>query len=88
MNLQELMTARAVTQSELAARLGITQAPISRWVTGKRNMKYSTAARIAAALDALVARRKGNEWVFVPKSDKRHSGAESWDGHPELGNDF
>jgi len=88
MNLRELMTYCAVTQSELAARIGITQAPISRWVTGKRNMNYSTAARIAAALDALVAGNEGGEWVFVPKSDSQHSGAESWDGRPEFGDNF
>lgn len=88
MNLRQLLTARAVTQSELAERLGITQAPISRWVTGKRDMKYKTAARIAAALDAQVAGNEGGEWVFVPKSKKQHSGAESWDGRPEFGNDF
>lgn len=88
MNLRELLTARAVTQSDLAEKLGITQAPISRWVTGKRRMKYETAARIAAALDALVVKKVGGEWVFRPKRDKQHSGAESWDGRPEFGNDF
>lgn len=82
------MNARAVTQSELSERLGITQAPISRWVTGKRKMKYDTAARIAAALDAQVIGNEGGEWVFQPKSDKQHSGAESRDGRPEFGNEY
>ena len=88
MNLRELLTARAVTQKELAARLNVNQALISRWVTGKRRMKYDTAARIAAALDALVIGNENGEWVFVPKSDNQHSGAESWDGRPEFGNKY
>lgn len=88
MNLRQLLAARTVTQSELAARLNVNQALISRWVTGKRQMKYDTAARIAAALNALVAGNEGGEWVFVPKSDQQHSGAESWEGRPEFGNDY
>lgn len=88
MNLRELLQSRAVTQKELAARLNINQSLISRWVTGKRRMKYETASKIAAALDALVVKKVDGEWVFRLKSDNQHSGAESWDGRPEFGNDY
>ena len=69
MTLRELLSHRNQTQAALAARLGVTQAMISKWVTESRRPKYETAAKLAGALDAVVCRRPDG-WEYVPNEEE------------------
>jgi transcriptional regulator with XRE-family HTH domain len=72
MTLRKLLSYRGKTQSQLAAALGVSQAMVSKWVRGKRNPKWQTAARIAGALGAVVhasVPRQGGEWNYTPVED-------------------
>ena len=48
--LQSILQSRGVTQRELAARIGTTEATICRYVTGDREPKADMLANIATAL--------------------------------------
>lgn len=48
--LQSMLQCRGVTQKELAARIGTTEATICRYVTGDREPKADMLANIATAL--------------------------------------
>ena len=48
--LQSILQSRGVTQKELAARIGTTEATICRYVTGDREPKADMLANIATAL--------------------------------------
>ncbi len=48
--LQSIIQSRGVTQKELAARIGTTEATICRYVTGDREPKADMLANIATAL--------------------------------------
>ena len=69
MTLRELIRHRNLTQTDLAAALGVSQAMVSKWVNGKRNPKWQTATRIAGALNAVVVvnpPHKGANWNYTP----------------------
>lgn len=69
MTLRELIAHRNQTQAALAARLGVTQAMVSKWVTGSRRPKWETAYKLAGALDAVVCRCPDG-WEYVPNEDE------------------
>jgi transcriptional regulator with XRE-family HTH domain len=52
--LATLLEQRGVTQLELAARVGVTRAAMSRYVSGDREPRFVTLVRIAEALDVHV----------------------------------
>jgi len=49
-NVRELMTARGLTQMELAGRCGLRQSEISKLLSGVREPRLSTAQKFADAL--------------------------------------
>lgn len=50
--LAALLQERGMTQLELAARVGVTRAAMSRYVSGDREPRFVTLVRIAEELDA------------------------------------
>ena len=59
-----LIEARGYTQVELAAKMGITQAAVSNWLTGaSRKPNAPSLLRLAAALDA------NPHWVITGEGD-------------------
>lgn len=52
--LAALLADRAMTQLELAARIGVTRAAMSRYVSGEREPRLVTLVRIASELDVSV----------------------------------
>jgi transcriptional regulator with XRE-family HTH domain len=52
--LASLLAQRGVTQLELAARVGVTRAAMSRYVSGDREPRFVTLVRIAEELDVHV----------------------------------
>ena len=46
----EMLSKRGITQKELASTIGVTEAVISRYVSGERDPKPETIANIATAL--------------------------------------
>lgn len=52
--LAELLAQRNLTQLELAARIGVTRAAMSRYVSGEREPRLLTLVRIAEELDVHV----------------------------------
>ena len=49
--LEELLRARKMTQKELAAKSGVTEAAMSHYIKGDRTPRSAVLARIAVALD-------------------------------------
>lgn len=52
--LEALLQVRGMTQLELAARVGVTRAAMSRYVSGDREPRFVTLVRIAEELDVSV----------------------------------
>jgi len=52
--LEALLEERGMTQLELAARVGVTRAAMSRYVSGDREPRFVTLVRIAEELDVRV----------------------------------
>lgn len=52
--LAELLSERNMTQLELATRVGVTRAAMSRYVSGEREPRFATLIRIAEELDVHV----------------------------------
>ena len=52
--LASLLEQRGMTQSDLAARVGVTRAAMSRYVSGDREPRFVTLVRIAQELDVHV----------------------------------
>lgn len=52
--LTALLAARGMTQLELAARIGVTRAAMSRYVSGEREPRLVTLVRIAEELEVNV----------------------------------
>ena len=52
--LAALLAERNMTQLELAARIGVTRAAMSRYVSGEREQRLVTLVRIAEELDVNV----------------------------------
>ncbi len=50
--LSELRRSRGLTQTEVAARMGTSQSALARLESGQADVRVSTLARYAAALDA------------------------------------
>ena len=50
--LSELRRRRGLTQTEVAARMGTSQSALARLESGQADVRVSTLARYAAALDA------------------------------------
>lgn len=46
----EILQTRGITQKELAGRVGVTEAVMSRYISGDREPKPNTLANIATAL--------------------------------------
>lgn len=53
--IEERLKAKGMTQRELAARLGVSEVTVSRWLSGERNPSIETMSRIASALDTTAA---------------------------------
>lgn len=51
---RRLLAAKKLTQAELAARLGVAQPHVARWLNGGREPSWSTVCRIADALGVSV----------------------------------
>ena len=49
--IRELRKIRGRSQSDISSHLGITQASLSNYETGKRDLPLSTAVKLAAELD-------------------------------------
>ena len=58
--IQEILTARKMTQKELANASGLTEAAISRYITGARTPKSISLSAIAKALDVTTDELLGN----------------------------
>ena len=54
LRLAALLAERNMTQLELAARIGVTRAAMSRYVSGEREPRLVTLVRIAEELDVNV----------------------------------
>lgn len=52
--LEALLGERGMTQLELASRVGVTRAAMSRYVSGDREPRFVTLVRIAEELDVSV----------------------------------
>jgi transcriptional regulator with XRE-family HTH domain len=52
--LAALLEERGMTQLELAARVGVTRAAMSRYVSGDREPRFVTLVRIAEELDVSI----------------------------------
>lgn len=65
MTLKQLLRAKKVTQTELAAKLGVRQGTLSRYVIGLRNPDNKMMARIAKALNVSLELRNNGELAFV-----------------------
>ena len=52
--IQALLETREMTRKELCKKTGLTEAAISRYITGKREPKSITLSEIAKALDVTV----------------------------------
>lgn len=50
--LSELRRSRGLSQTEVAARMGTSQSALARLESGRADVRVSTLARYAAALDA------------------------------------
>ena len=61
--LTALLAERSMTQLELAARIGVTRAAMSRYVNGEREPRLVTLVRIAEELDVNV------DELISPKSN-------------------
>ena len=59
--IQELLYVRGMTRRELAEASGLTEAAISRYITGDRNPKSISLSAIAKALDVTSDELLGNE---------------------------
>jgi len=49
--IQRQRKAKGYTQKELASKLGVSQAIVSRWENGEENFTIATLAKISTALD-------------------------------------
>ncbi|MCL2426760.1 MAG: helix-turn-helix domain-containing protein [Oscillospiraceae bacterium] len=49
--IQRQRKARGYTQHDLANKIGVSQAMVSRWENGEENFTIATLAKISAALD-------------------------------------
>ena len=59
-NIQELLEARSMSRRELAEASGLTEAAISRYITGTREPKSISLSAIAKALDVTSDELLGN----------------------------
>ncbi|SEJ63506.1 putative transcriptional regulator [Azotobacter beijerinckii] len=67
--LKNIRTAARITQQQLAAKLGITQAAIGHYEKGRRQPKLTEARRLVAALNELGAACTLEE-VFPPEAEE------------------
>lgn len=49
-SIRRIRESAGISQAELARRLGVTQAAVARWESGRRRAKIDTLHRIATAL--------------------------------------
>lgn len=59
--IQEILDMRGMTRKELAEKSGLTEAAISRYITGARNPKSISLSAIAKALDVTTDELLGNK---------------------------
>jgi transcriptional regulator with XRE-family HTH domain len=74
--IQQAREERSMTQQELAARLGCTQAAVSNYELGKRRLYLANLERIASALE------KPLHYFTEPAVDKDDAG--EWGRYPHL----
>lgn len=65
-----LLERRGMTQTQLAARIGLGQSAVSMLLAGKRNPRMDTLKAIAAALDVPVAELVSEDHRFVDDQEK------------------
>lgn len=61
--IEERLRALGMTQRDLAARLGVSEVTVSRWLSGERNPSIETLSKIADAL--------GTDTSYLFASDSR-----------------
>lgn len=53
--IEERLRARQMTQRDLAARLGVSEVTVSRWLSGERTPSIETMGKIANALGTTIS---------------------------------
>ena len=67
-NIRRIRIARNMTQKELAARLGCTDAAVSNYERATRGLEYETLLKISEALDCTVNDLVDQSLVFEPEA--------------------
>ena len=67
-NISRIRKARKMTQKDLAARLGCTDAAVSNYERAIRGLEYETLLKISEALDCTVDDLVDPNLVFEPKA--------------------
>lgn len=79
--LETLLKERGITQLELAARVGVTRAAMSRYVSGDREPRFATLLRIAQELevdlDELLVNDIPSEEAVLRRVARTHFSAEA-----------
>ena len=66
-NIRRIRQARGLTQKELAAKLGCTDAAVSNYERAIRGLEYELLLKISEALDCSVNDLVDQDLVFEPK---------------------
>ena len=66
MTIAQIVRAKMNGQREAAARLGITESQMSRYINGQREMPKSIAKKLATITKTMLDVSGKDEWVFIP----------------------
>ncbi|MCH5289954.1 MAG: helix-turn-helix transcriptional regulator [Treponema sp.] len=78
--IEERLRARQMTQRDLAARLGVSEVTVSRWLSGERTPSIETMGKIANALGTTISYLLSENRGSVEQRP-----AEEWDDPSGLG---
>ena len=67
--IEERLRARQMTQRDLAARLGVSEVTVSRWLSGERTPSIETMGKIANALGTTISYLLSENRGSVEQSD-------------------
>ncbi len=76
MKIRSLMTAESISQSELARRMGVTPAQVTKILSGQENLGLKTIAKVEAALGKSLFRvdiEENTHEVLIHEKVKYHS---------------
>ena len=84
--LRALRQARGLSQDAVALQAGITQASVSNYETGKREVTVATAMGLAAALDVALCQLidLSSDHLIIPAGSRLARAAGMLEGSPEL----